>query len=135
MLSRIIAVTRSKQIIEQSSEMHHRLAQLFGAGPPLVSAQRDRVSGPVVLNHSGVLHRHIGRPLLEVFVERIAPVVHHLLYEHVSFTNRRPWVVDELALSHRPALQVALEAAGASGRISNSLMRLRRPANSRSAER
>ncbi len=88
--------------------MDHRLPQLLGAGLALLGADRDCVSGPIVLDHAGVLDRDVGRPLLEILIDRIAPVVHHLLDEPVGLTDGSSRLIDKRALSRRPALGVAL---------------------------
>ena len=105
-------VTRGEQVIEQRSEVDHRLTQLLGTGLSVMSPDRDPVGGSIILYYSRMVHGYVGRALIEVVVDRIAPVVHHSLHELVCFANRTHRLIHEVALSRRPLLQIALADAG-----------------------
>jgi hypothetical protein len=100
-------VTRGEQVIEQRSEVDHGLTQLLGAGLPATSSNRDLVRRSVVLDHHRMLHRYVGRPLLEVLFDWIAAVVHHSLHELVRLANGTDRLIHEVALRRGPLLQIA----------------------------
>jgi len=78
------------------------------------------VRRPVVLNHDGVLNRNIGSQSLEIVVDRISPVVHHLTHEHVCLPYSPSRLIDEATLSCPPALQILI----ASRRIQRANLKL-----------
>ena len=105
-------VTGSEQVVEQRSEVDHRLTQLLGAGLSVASSDRDLVGRSIVLDHRRMLHGYVGRPLLEVLFDRIAAVVHHSLHELMGLANGTHRLIHEVALSRRPLLQIALAGGG-----------------------
>jgi hypothetical protein len=66
------AVTGGEKIVKQGSEVDHRLTQLLGVGLSVVSPDRDPVGRSIVLDYDWMLHGYVGRPLLEVLIDRIA---------------------------------------------------------------
>ena len=105
-------VIRGEQVIEQRSEVDHRLTQLLGTGLSVVSPDRDLVGRSIVLDYYRMLHGYVGRPLIEVLVDRVAPVVHHSLHELMGLANRTYRLIHEVALSRRPLRQIALAGGG-----------------------
>ena len=55
-----------KKVAEQRAVVHHRLPQIFGAGPALCVLLRDLARGAVVHDHIRVIDRDVCHPLLEV---------------------------------------------------------------------
>jgi hypothetical protein len=106
-------VAGGEQVVEQRSVVDHRLTQLLGAGLSVASVNRDPVGRSIVLDHRRMLHGYVGRPLLEVLIDRIAAVVHHSLHELIGLANGTRRLIHEGALSGCPLLQIAL----AGGRI------------------
>jgi hypothetical protein len=105
-------VTRREEVIEQHPEVDHRLTQLLRTGLSVVSPDRDPVGRSIILDHHRMVYGYVGGPLIEVVVNRIAPVVHHALYQLMGLANRTYRLIDEVALSRRPLRQVALAGGG-----------------------
>ena len=59
-----------------------------------------------------MLHGYVGRPLLEVLIDRIAAVVHHSLHELMGLADGTHRLIHEVALSRCPLLQIALAGGG-----------------------
>ena len=105
-------VTGSEQVVEQCSEVDHRLTQLLGAGLSVLSLYRDPVGRSIILDYHRMLHRYVGRPLLEVLIDRITAVVHHSLHELMGLANGTHGLIHEVALSRRPLRQILLAGGG-----------------------
>ena len=70
------------------------------------------MGGSIILDYHRMLHGDVGRPLLEVFIDRIAAVVHHLLHKLMGLANGTHRLIHEVALSRRPLLQIMLAGGG-----------------------
>ncbi len=101
-------VIGGEQVVEQRSEVDHRLTQLLGGGLSVVSLDGDPVSRSIILDYDRMLHGYVGRPLLEVLIDRIAAVVHHSLNELMGSANGTGRLVHEVALGRCPLRQIAL---------------------------
>ena len=66
----------------------------------------------IILDYHRMLHRYVGRPLLEVLIDGIAAVVHHSLHELIGLANGTHRLIHEVALSRRPFRQIALAGSG-----------------------
>jgi hypothetical protein len=103
-----------QQLGEQRPVVHERLSEVVGARQPLLIGLVDRVGGPVVLGHLGVVDRDVGSSLLEV-VDRVAPVAHDLGHQAVGLAGGCGRVVHEPALGGPPCLEVAVPGGGLEG--------------------
>jgi predicted ABC-type ATPase len=65
--------------------------------------KRDFVGFTIILDHQGMVHRNICRPLLKVR-HRIAAGRHHIAQKLVGFRYRTPGTVNEPPLDAAPRL-------------------------------
>jgi predicted ABC-type ATPase len=65
--------------------------------------KRDFVGFTIILDHQGMVHRNICRPLLKVR-QRIAAGRHHIAQKLVGFRYRTPGTVNEPPLDAAPRL-------------------------------
>jgi hypothetical protein len=70
------------------------------------------VGRSIILDYHRMLHGYVGRPLLEVLVDRIAAIVHHSLHKLMGLANGTRRLIHEVALSRRPLLQIPLAGGG-----------------------
>ncbi len=66
----------------------------------------------IILDDHRMLHGYVGRPLIEILIDRIAALAHHLLHELMSLTDGIHRLIHEVALSRRPLRQIALAGRG-----------------------
>jgi hypothetical protein len=83
----------------------HRLAQLFGLPCAARVRLAEPVLGAVVLDHSRMVDRHVGRALLEA-LDRIAALRHDRLDQLVGGGDGAAGIVDEVRLHCLPLLEV-----------------------------
>ena len=105
-------VIGGEQVVEQRSEVDHRLTQLLGADLSVVSLDGDPVGRSIILDYHRMLHGYVGRSLFEVLIDRIAAVVHHSLHELMGSADGTHRLIHEIALSRRPLRQIALAGGG-----------------------
>jgi hypothetical protein len=74
-------------------------------------AKRNLVGLAVIIDHEGMVHRDIRRPLLEVSY-RIAPGRHELAQKVVSFRHRTAGTVNEAPLDIEPQFREPRAVAG-----------------------
>ena len=101
-------------IVEQLAIVDHRLPEVLrGVAIPIpvrvavVVPLGDRVRGAVVRHHARVIHRDIGRALLEVS-HWIAARLHHLTDQPVALLHGLHRLIDESCLHIPPRVLVAL---------------------------
>jgi hypothetical protein len=92
--------------------MDHCLTQLLGTGLSVCSPDRDPVGRSIILDYYRMAHGYVRRPLIEVVVHGVTPVVHHPLHELMGLANRTHRLIDEVALSRGPLRQIALAVGG-----------------------
>ena len=64
----------------------HGLAEVLGIGSPVPVEHHDPVRGSIVFDDAGVVHRDVGRPLLEL-LRRVSAVAHHAQHEAVRIED------------------------------------------------
>lgn len=92
-----------EQFVDERAIVDDRLAQVLGVGLAAVVAPRNRVRGPVVLDHRRMVDRNVGRPVLEV-ADRLAAAQHQFAHQLIGFRQRAFRVVDEAHLQAAPRL-------------------------------
>ena len=85
--------------------MDHRPAKGFGVGFASPMSEGDVMARAVVLHDHRVVHRKIGRALLEI-ADRIAAGTHDGAKQFVGARNRLLRVVDEIRLYSAPRRRV-----------------------------
>ena len=106
------ALVATQELVEERTEVDHRLAQVLGAGVALRGANGDAVRGAVVLDDHGMVDRHVCSALLEVLGDGVAALAHDLRDERVGLGHRGRRLIDEGPLRRGPALGVALARRG-----------------------
>ena len=101
------SVIRAEQLLEKCAVVDEGLALRLRADVGLLLRQVEGVSCSVVLHRVGVVHRDVGRALVEI-VDRIATFAHHLSHESIRLTHRTRGIVDENALHDLPLFGVSL---------------------------
>jgi hypothetical protein len=90
-----------QEFFKQRAIVDHRLPHFFRAGFAPLPSQRERASGPVVLNDHRMIDGHVGRAPVEVF-KRVATRGHDLGDKLVGFADGAVRVVHEPRLDASP---------------------------------
>ena len=102
---------RGQEILEKGAVVYQGLAQILGVRFAARAAARDVVGDPVVAHQFGVVHRQVGRAVLEV-ADGVAARAHHLGEQLVRLSDRRARIVNEPGLHLPPALRELRRLAG-----------------------
>jgi hypothetical protein len=89
------------KLIEQRTEVHHGLPQIFGARLAASVADDDLAARAVVVDHGGVFHGEIVEAVGRILY-RITTRSHHILDEPIRFVHRRARIVNESSLNRAP---------------------------------
>jgi hypothetical protein len=90
-----------QEFVNQRTIVDHRLAHFLRTSFTTLPPQRQRASGPVILNDHRMVNRQIGRTAIKVF-KGVAARSHHLGDELIGFAHRAGWVVHKARLNATP---------------------------------
>src|SRR6266508_2297259 len=100
-----------EQVLEQGAVVDEGLAKVLGGRLRALVGLGDGVRRAVVVDHLRMVHRDVGRALLEI-LDRVAALAHDLVDQPVGAAGRLGRRVDEARLDHAPLLEVAVARAG-----------------------
>ena len=90
-----------QEFVDKRAIIHHRLPHFFRVGFSALPPQRERASGPIVLNDYWMIHGQVGRTPVEVF-KRVATSGHHLRDKLIRFADSAMRIVNEPRLDATP---------------------------------
>src|SRR6266542_881856 len=106
-----VGLVHLEQVLEQGAVVDEGLAKVLGGRLRALVGLGDGVRRAVVVDHLRMVHRDVGRALLEI-LDRVAALAHDLVDQPVGAAGRLGRRVDEARLDHAPLLEVAVARAG-----------------------